>query len=647
MAEEDKKLFISIGISEQNAATIATNKLLTEKLKRLIKAAGIGSGCDKALGLLIHNLATTQKGLEDAHADLIAAYIGKEKIKSQAQISAAAEYLSSIGRGSSVDTAKFEAAAGVGVVITPEHIREEVKKAIQEHKADLEAKKWGALGLVIKTAGRPLRFADGKDVSTEVSRQIEALYGPKTAEPKQDKKAKAEAPTHAKQEAIKLTAPDTPFIKIKLCNVLKHEGQRVLVQAWAHQIREQKKLVFLELRDGTGFVQAVLDGQVAQAFVSLALHRETSVHVFGKLVRPPPTNKAKWDGLELQCDYFEVIGPSSEELENALNPDAGPDVMFDQRHIVIRGEKTSAYLKIRSFAMWAFRSHFFERGYSEVTPPTLVQTSCEGGSEVFKLDYFGEPAYLTQSSQLYLETCIPSLGDVFCILPSYRAEKSRTRRHLTEYTHLEAEMPYISFEDLLNAIEDLICDTYDRVVKLCGPILATVNPNAKPPKKPFKRMNYTDAIEYCRQHKIYKDEKTQTFFEFGDDIPEGPERKMIEMIGEVTFLCRFPVEMKAFYMKKDPKDLRLTESCDLLVPGVGEIVGGSMRISDYAELMAAYKREGLDPSPYYWFTDQRKYGTVPHGGYGLGVERFLTWILGEDHIRNVCLYPRYTSRCTP
>jgi len=276
-----------------------------------------------------------------------------------------------------------------------------------------------------------------------------------------------------------------------------------------------------------------------------------------------------------------------------------------------------------------------------------VGTLCEGGSEVFTLDYYGKPAYLTQSSQLYLETCIPALGDVFCILPSYRAEKSRTRRHLTEYTHLEAERPFISFDDLLDSIEDLVVDTYERVMQYAADKLKQINPKAAVPKRPFRRMNYTDALQFCREHNIYKNDATKEYFVFGDDIPEAPERKMIELIGEPTFLCRFPVAMKAFYMRKDPADPRLTESCDLLVPGVGEIVGGSMRIHDYDELMAAYKREKLDPSPYYWFTDQRRFGTVPHGGYGLGVERFMVWILGEEHIRNVCLYPRYTNRCTP
>lgn len=439
----------------------------------------------------------------------------------------------------------------------------------------------------------------------------------------------------------------TPWVKLR--DVLQHENQRVKIQAWCYHIREQRRLVFVELRDGSGFLQAVFDAEVAKDFVQQKILRESSVAVFGKLLRPPTASKsvAKWSGLELHVDSFELIGKSHTDLEGLLNFDSGVETLFDQRHLALRGERTSQYMLIRSQTMRAFREHLFSQAYTEVTPPTMVGTLSEGGSEVFKLDYYGKPAYLTQSSQLYLETCLPALGDVFCMLPSYRAEPSRTRRHLAEYTHLEAERAFITFEDLLESIELLVCDTYKRTMDLCGAQLLKIHPSACVPKRPFKRLDYSQAIEFCRKHLIYKDAESKEFFEFGDDIPESAERKMIELIGEPTFLCRFPVEMKPFYMKKDPTDRRLTESCDLLVPGVGEIVGASMRIDDYDELLAAYKREKLDPSPYYWFTDQRKFGSVPHGGYGLGVERFLVWILGEDHIRSVCLYPRYIGRCHP
>lgn len=426
--------------------------------------------------------------------------------------------------------------------------------------------------------------------------------------------------------------------------------ERVTVKGWVHAIRQQgKSLLFVTIRDGTGYLQCILQGATARCQVARRLTRESTVSFHG-LLKAVPEGQSAPGGHELLVDDWSPIhlAPSGDDaFETRINDEASPDALFNQRHLVLRWEKPASLMRLRAAILKAFRQHFDEFGYVEVTPPCLVQSQCEGGSTLFHLNYYGEPAYLTQSSQLYLETAIPALGDTYCIQSSFRAEASRTRRHLSEFTHIEAECPFITFDDLLGRLEMLVCDVLERLVNgPDGELFKAVNPNFKMPQRPFRRMQYVDAIAWLNERGIVKEEDGKPF-EFGDDIPEKPERFMTDTIGVPMFLCRFPASLKSFYMIRDPQDTRLTESCDLLMPGVGEIVGGSMRIWEEKELLAGFAREGLSTDPYYWYIDQRRYGACPHGGYGLGLERFMAWCLGQDHVRDMCLYPRYMKRCTP
>lgn len=390
----------------------------------------------------------------------------------------------------------------------------------------------------------------------------------------------------------------------------KGKGTRVRVTGRIHRLRSQKEVIFLTLRDGYGFLQCVLTGDLAKTYDAMTLTLETAMEIFGEMWEVPPKQHAP-DNRELHADYFEVIGKAvgdKEAITTRVAPDSDPQTLYDARHLVLRGETSSSVMKVRAALLRAFRQTYEELSPSclEVTPPCMVQTQVEGGATLFAFDYYGEKAYLTQSSQLYLETCLPSLGNVFCVAPSFRAEKSLTRRHLSEYTHIEAELDFITFEDLLVHLELVISTVVQNA--LANPIIKKqiydLNPSFNVPERPFLRMKYSEAITWLREHDILNEEGEP--HQVGDDIAEAAERKMTDIINRPIFLTHFPVEIKAFYMKRDPSDLSITESVDVLMPGVGEIVGAGMRMDNYEELLAGYKREGIDPAPYYWYTDQRK-----------------------------------------
>ncbi|KAL5322835.1 hypothetical protein ACEPPN_010814 [Leptodophora sp. 'Broadleaf-Isolate-01'] len=390
------------------------------------------------------------------------------------------------------------------------------------------------------------------------------------------------------------------------------KGTRVKVSGRIHRLRQQKQATFLTLIDGYGHLQCVISGNLTKTYEALTFAQGTSLSLYGEM-RKVLAGQTAPDGRELHVDYYKVIGASPSDADAITNrvsaqQDPWESAMLDNRHLVLRGDTASSVMKVRSAVEWAFAKAYRELRFTKISPPAFVQTQVEGGSTLFELDYYGEKTYLTQSSQLYLETGLPSLGNVYCIEKSFRAEKSLTRRHLSEYTHVEAELDFIDFDDLLDHLEEMISRVITTILedKEIAGYIKELNPEFQPPSRPFKRMRYSDAIDWlnAQDPPILNEEGNPHVF--GDDIAEAAERRMTDIINLPILLTHFPVEIKAFYMKKDPSDLRVTESVDVLMPGVGEIVGGSMRMEGYEELMDAYKREGISPKEYYWYTEQRK-----------------------------------------
>lgn len=476
-----------------------------------------------------------------------------------------------------------------------------------------------------------------------------------TAKKNEQEEARAAQEMQKLEESKRIVLAEDPSLPkaklVKISDALENRDVRVKVFGWVNRMRVQgKDMMFVVLRDGTGYLQCLLTNRLCHTYDALTMTLESAVCLYGTIQQLPEGKDAP-GGHEMQVDYWQMVGKApggDEAITNRISGDSDPSIQYQQRHLVIRGDTASAVLKVRARVMRAFREVFDQGGYKEVTPPCMVQTQVEGGSTLFSFNYYGEQAYLTQSSQLYLETCMPSMGAVYTMAESYRAEKSNTRRHLSEYTHCEAEVPFIEFEDLLDCIEALVKGVVKRVWEEpeTRQMIQMLNPGFEPPTEPFVRMRYEEAIEWLNQRGIRKEEDGEDF-RFGDDIPEAPERKMTDAIGKPILLTHFPGPIKAFYMPATKEDPRVTESVDLLMPGVGEIVGGSMRIWDYETLMRAYQKEGLDPKPYYWYLDQRRYGSCPHGGYGLGVERFLAWLTGRFTVRECSLYPRFVGRCQP
>ncbi|KAG0435874.1 putative asparagine--tRNA ligase, cytoplasmic [Dictyocoela muelleri] len=432
------------------------------------------------------------------------------------------------------------------------------------------------------------------------------------------------------------------YEKKQLINITKNDiGKKIKTFGWVKTSRCQKKHTFIDLISGFKTMKCFYPKKV-----DFELTRCTSMVVYG-VVKENYEKSTDKSEFEFHIDYFEIFGSVAPSFP--INSESSQFTRLEYGHLALRTKERGLFLKARSCLMKIIRDYYWDTKHIEITPPTLVQTQVEGGSTLFKLKYFNEDAYLTQSSQLYLETVVPVAGKAFCIMPSYRAEKSSTTRHIAEYTHVEAELADIVFDDLINEIEQLLTRTMSRFYKEMKNDILEIYPDFefhKIPDKKFKRISYSDAIKLLNDEKYKKDDGSK--FELGDDIPDHAERFLVMKIGDglPVFLTHFPSSQKPFYAKRaDNPDF--VEAVDVLFPGIGEIVGGSMRCDDYEELMSGFKREGIDPAPYYWYTDMLRYGPSPHGGYGLGFERLLMGLMKYENVNMACLYPRFVTRCTP
>lgn len=422
-------------------------------------------------------------------------------------------------------------------------------------------------------------------------------------------------------------------------------GESVSFCGWVSSVHEVGKKTFFIVEFANYQVKCLYKAETEEK--KLHLTRHTSVIITGTVQKNFTNDKFSCEVHVQTCEiYGGKIAPGFK-----INKDTSEAIMWDNAHLLIREPERAAIMRVRAQLLRIVREFYYRKEYAEITPPTIVQTQVEGGSTLFKLDYFGEDAYLTQTSQLYLETVIPTFGKAYCIASSFRAEKSSTRRHLSEYTHIEAELAWISFKDLLSEVEDLLIAMIEGFNKECIPILAQYSIEAKPydvPKKNFPRITHREAIDILRNSGEFKKEDGSDYT-YDDDIPDLPERYICKKVGQglPVFLTNFPAHLKSFYMAKSEDGS--TESCDLLFPGVGEIVGGSMRLNDHKKLLEGLEREGISPAPYKFYTDQSLYGPTPHGGYGLGFERVLMGLLPDlvPKVRFACLYPRFLGRCTP
>lgn len=427
---------------------------------------------------------------------------------------------------------------------------------------------------------------------------------------------------------------------VNISHVAEYVDEEVKIAGWVYNKRSSGSVIFLILRDGTGFIQAVaVKGEISDGDFQTCdeLTQESSVVISGKV----RADKRAPGGFELAVTGIEVV-QIADEYPISLKKH-GVDFLMERRHLWLCTPRQTAILRIRHEVIKAIRDFFDEQGFVLIDAPILTPSACEGTTTLFSTEYFDSTAYLSQSGQLYMEAAAMALGKVYCFGPTFRAEKSKTRRHLTEFWMVEPEMAWVDLDGNLKVQEELVSYVIQRVLEEKKNELETIKrdtgrlENIKPP---FPRISYDEAVEILH--------KCGVEFEWGNDFGGGDETVLAEQFELPVFVHRYPSSVKAFYMKPDPERPEVCLSADLLAPeGYGEIIGGGQRIDDLELLASRIKEHNLPEEAYEWYMGLRRYGSVPHSGFGLGIERFVAWICGLDHVRETIPFPRLLNRIYP
>jgi len=428
--------------------------------------------------------------------------------------------------------------------------------------------------------------------------------------------------------------------KIAIGEAGRHAGEQVTIGCWLTRRRSSGKIQFLQLRDGTGFIQGVLvKSEVSEETWKQAelLTTESSLYVKG-FVREDARSKS---GYELAVTEIQVIQIAE---EYPITPkEHGVDFLMDHRHLWLRSPRQQAIMRVRAEIVRAIQRFFDGRGFTLVDPPILTPSSAEGTTELFHIRYFDEDAYLTQSGQLYMEAAAMALGKVYSFGPTFRAEKSKTRRHLIEFWMIEPEMAFVELEESLDIQEQFVSSVIGDVLAHCRPELETLERDVSAlerAKPPFPRITYDEAIRRLKE--LGMD------LAWGEDFGAPHETALAEQFDRPLFITHYPAAIKAFYMKPDPARPEVVLCADMIAPeGYGEIIGGSQRIDDPQLMKARYEEHGLTQEAYQWYLDLRRYGSVPHSGFGLGLERTVAWICGLEHVRETIAFPRMLYRLYP